>query len=158
MQIKELATVDVINRSMMLDLFRKINMKNGLLASIMVVAGLVSNATAGNYAGPTIDATKYGKEFRMGILGGEAAQDRAKCMFYADDKSAGVPIYVASYAFTMEGILGGIDYAWFGPSGYAGVYLRDPNIVKPIMTRIQPNGAMGYYSVLVAKQTRELKI
>ena len=130
--------------------------KLGFFSSIMVVAGFISSATAGNYAGPTIDATKYGfKEFRMGILGGEAAQDRQKsyaCFTPQVSKMLGVPakIFVAKdYAGTMEGILGGtIDYAWFGPSGYAGVYLRDPNIVKPIMTRIQPNGAMGYLSLI----------
>ena len=145
---------------------KEISMKKlGFLSTIAVVVGLMSNATAGDYGGPTIDASKYGfKEFRMGVLGGEAAQDRQKsyaCFTPQVSKMLGVPakIYVAKdYAGTMEGILGGtIDYAWFGPSGYAGVYLRNPNIVKPIMTRIQPNGAMGYYSVLVAKADSGIK-
>ena len=139
--------------------------KNKLLASLALIAGFSATSNAGEYRGPTIDATKYGyKEFRMGILGGEAAQDRQKsyaCFTPQVTKMLGVPakIYVAKdYAGTMEGILGGtIDYAWFGPSGYAGVYLRDKDVVKPIMTRIQPNGAMGYYSVLVARADSDIK-
>lgn len=94
----------------------------------------------------------------MGILGGENAQDRQKtyeCFTPLVSKMLGVPakIYVAKdYAGTMEGLLGKtLDYAWLGASGYAGVYLRDPEAVKPIMTRRQPNGAVGYHSVLVGR-------
>ena len=91
---------------------KEISMKKlGFLSTIAVVVGLMSNATAGDYGGPTIDASKYGfKEFRMGILGGEAAQDRQKsyaCFTPQVSKMLGVPakIYVAKdYAGTMEGI------------------------------------------------------
>ncbi|MBL6599764.1 MAG: phosphonate ABC transporter substrate-binding protein [Alphaproteobacteria bacterium] len=128
----------------------------GLLPAI-AIAGFAATAVAGEM--PTIDATKYGyKEFRMGILGGENAQDRQKtyeCFIPLISKMLGVPakIFVAKdYAGTMEGLLGKtLDYAWLGPSGYAGVYLRDPKAVKPIMTRRQPSGALGYHSVLVSR-------
>ncbi len=128
------------------------------------IATIAASALAdGNIKG--IDATKYGyKEFRMGILGGEAAQDRQKsysCFMPYVKKMLGVPakIFVAKdYAGTMEGLIGGtLDYAWLGPSGYAGVHLRNPDVVKPIMTRRQPNGAVGYYAVLVALSASGIK-
>ena len=46
---------------------------------------------------------------------------------------------------------GSLDYAWFGSSGYAGVYLEDPTAAVPILTRMQPTGDMGYYSVMVTR-------
>ncbi|MDA1309167.1 MAG: phosphonate ABC transporter substrate-binding protein [Proteobacteria bacterium] len=129
---------------------------SGLLPAI-AIAGFTATAIAGEM--PTIDATKFGyKEFRMGILGGENAQDRQKtygCFIPYVSKMLGVPakVFLAKdYAGTMEGLLGQtLDYAWLGASGYAGVYLRDKNAVKPVMTRRQPDGALGYHSVLVAR-------
>ena len=46
-------------------------------AAVVTALGVATSAMANGL--PTIDATKYGyKEFRMGILGGESAQDRQK--------------------------------------------------------------------------------
>lgn len=135
------------------------------VSAIAAAAALFVGAAQAGDGIKGIDATKYGyTEFRMGILGGEAAQDRQKsyaCFTPYVEQMIGVPakIFVAKdYAGTMEGLLGGtLDYAWLGPSGYAGVYLRDASIVKPIMTRRQPNGAVGYYSVLVARADSGIK-
>ena len=111
------------------------------VATLVVATGVATSTFADEM--PSVNATKFGyKEFRMGILGGESAQDRQKsytCFMPYVSKMLGVPakIYLAKdYAGTMEGLLE-IDYAWLGPSGYAGVYLRDPDAVKPIMTRRQ---------------------
>ena len=131
--------------------------KLGLLSIIAVVASFASSATSGEI--PTIDASKYGyKEFRMGILGGENTQDRQKqyeCFLPYMTKMFQVPakIFVAKdYAGTMEGLLGKtLDYAWLGAAGYAGVYLRDKEAVRPVMTRRSVGGALGYHSVLVAR-------
>jgi len=133
------------------------------VTAALLATGVAASAAASDM--PTIDATKFGyKEFRMGILGGENAQDRQKtysCFTPYVTKMLGVPakIFVAKdYAGTMEGLLGKtLDYAWLGPSGYAGVYLRDPNAVKPIMTRRQPTGALGYYSVMVTRADSGIK-
>lgn len=138
-------------------------LRQGLISAVAALTLGSTMAMAGDM--PTIDATKHGyKEFRMGILGGESAQDRQKtyaCFTPLVTKLLGVPakIYVAKdYAGTMEGLIGGtLDYAWLGASGYAGVYLRDNDAVKPIMTRRQPNGALGYYSVLVSRADSGIK-
>jgi phosphonate transport system substrate-binding protein len=56
------------------------------------------------------------------------------------------------YAGTMESMLGGnLDYAWFGASGYAGMHIEDPDAVRPVLTRMQPTGDTGYYSVMVTR-------
>ena len=133
------------------------------VATLVVATGVATSTFADEM--PSVNATKFGyKEFRMGILGGESAQDRQKsytCFMPYVSKMLGVPakIYLAKdYAGTMEGLLGKtLDYAWLGPSGYAGVYLRDPDAVKPIMTRRQPSGALGYHSVLVTRADSGLK-
>jgi hypothetical protein len=31
---------------------------------------------------------------------------------------------------------GNLDYTWFGSSGYAGMYLKDPTAVVPVLTRL----------------------
>ncbi|MEM6666844.1 MAG: phosphate/phosphite/phosphonate ABC transporter substrate-binding protein, partial [Pseudomonadota bacterium] len=56
------------------------------------------------------------------------------------------------YAGTMESFAGGnLDYTWFGASGYAGLYLQNPEAGEPVMTRMQPTGDTGYYSVMVTR-------
>lgn len=137
--------------------------KVNLLSAIAVVAGFATAATAADM--PSIDAKQFGyKEFRMGLLGGENAQDRQKqyeCFLPYVAKMFQVPakIFVAKdYAGTMEGLLGGtLDYAWLGASGYAGVYLRNKDAVKPVMTRRSIGGALGYHSVLVARADSGIK-
>ena len=120
-----------------------------------------SNAFAGgHYEGPKMDLNAMtGKtSFNLGHLGDEAAQDiiaRNQCLDYYVESAFGVPAKTFTfkdYAGTMQSMLGGnLDWTWFGASGYAGMYLEDPTAVVPIMTRMQPTGDLGYYSVMVAR-------
>ena len=98
------------------------------------------------------------EEFRVGLLGGENEQDRLQntaCMKERFEALLGVPVKVfpaADYAGVIEGLLGGtLDYAYLGSSGFAAVYLENPDAVTPILTRRQTDGAVGYYSVLVSR-------
>lgn len=96
--------------------------------------------------------------FRIGILGGENEQDRLRkyqCLEERFENLLGVNTKLfpaGDFSGTMEGILGGnLDYAWFGPAGYAGVYLEDPNAVEPILSRVQSNGSKGYHSIMLSR-------
>ncbi|MEO1651190.1 MAG: phosphate/phosphite/phosphonate ABC transporter substrate-binding protein, partial [Pseudomonadota bacterium] len=94
----------------------------------------------------------------------EAAQDlltRNQCLKDYVEAAFGVPAKMFTfkdYAGTMESMLGGnLDYTWFGSSGYAGMYLENPDAVVPVMTRMQPTGDTGYYSVMVARADSGIK-
>jgi phosphonate transport system substrate-binding protein len=107
---------------------------------------------------------KSSPKFRIGFLGDEAAQDlltRNQCLKDYVEAAFGVPAKMFTfkdYAGTMESMLGGnLDYAWFGSSGYAGIYLENPDAVVPVMTRMQPTGDTGYYSVMVARADSGIK-
>lgn len=93
-------------------------------------------------------------EFRIGILGGENASDRLRSNACIEEKTEallGVPTKLfapADYNGVIEGLLGGnLDLAWLGASGYAKVYLTDPNAVEPVLTKINTDGSFGYYSI-----------
>ena len=69
-------------------------------------------------------------EFRIGILGGENAQDRMtnnECFRQKAEDLLGVPSKIfapADYDGVIQGLLGGtIDMAWLGASGYAKTYI-----------------------------------
>lgn len=108
------------------------------------------------YEGPTFDLSGIQDEFRIGLLGDEAVQDimsRNECLVGYVEAAYNVPAKMYTFkdcAGTMESFVGGnLDYTWFGSSGYAGLYLQDPEVGEPIMTRMQPTGDTGYYSVMV---------
>jgi phosphonate transport system substrate-binding protein len=138
-------------------------MINNLVRSIIACSFLFVSANAyawdvSGYKGPTMDLSKYQPEMRLGFLGDESAQDIIKnnaCLKEYAEVAYGVPAKIYTfkdYAGTMESMLGGsLDYAWFGSSGYAGIYLEDPTATVPILTRMQPTGDMGYYSVMVTR-------
>ena len=137
-------------------------------ARIATFVGAVALATsafaAKKYEGPTMDFSKVQKEFRIGFLGDEAAQDiiaRNTVPQGLHRSRLQVPAKMFTfkdYAGTMESMLGGnLDYAWFGSSGYAGMYLKDPKAVVPVLTRMQPTGDTGYYSVMVARKDSGIK-
>lgn len=98
------------------------------------------------------------KEFRIGILGGENEADRLRnyqCLSDHLKKEFGfekVSLFpAADYDGVIQGLLGGtLDFAELGASGYAGVYLKDPKAVTPILTTQQTDGATGYYSIGLA--------
>ncbi len=100
------------------------------------------------------------KEFRIGILGGENEADRLRnfqCMVDRLPEVLGVEkvslFPAADYDGVIQGLLGGtLDYAELGASGYAKVYLENPEAVEPILTTVQTDGSTGYYSVMVARK------
>ena len=96
--------------------------------------------------------------FRYGILGGENEADRLtnyECFKENLSKKLGVPVelYPASdYAGVMQGLLAGtLDAAGLGSSGYAGIYLENPDAVTPLVTQKQTDESTGYYSVLYVR-------
>ncbi|WP_281995919.1 phosphonate ABC transporter substrate-binding protein [Ruegeria faecimaris] len=98
-------------------------------------------------------------EFRIGILGGENAQDRMsknECLREYTEELLGVPTKLfapADYNGVIQGLLGGtIDVAWLGASGYAKTYLSDPEAVEPVLVKVNTDGGYGYYSVGFARK------
>ncbi len=98
-------------------------------------------------------------EFRIGLLGGENAQDRLnnnECLRAKTEEVLGVPTKLfapADYNGVIQGLLGGtIDMAWLGASGYAKTYLSDPEAVEPILVKVNVDGGYGYYSIGFARK------
>jgi len=98
-------------------------------------------------------------EFRIGVLGGENAQDRMnsyECLRQKTEDLLGVETKVfapADYNGVIQGLLGGtIDMAWLGASGYAKTFLSDPEAVEPILVKVNVDGGYGYYSVGFARK------
>ena len=134
---------------------------NRMIARVAAAFAATTVATAAyavDYKGPTFDLSSVQPEFRIGFLGDEAAQDiiaRNECLVEYVEAAYGVPAKMFTfkdYAGTLL-ILSGCNvyYTWFGASGYAGLYLQNPDIGEPIMTRMQPTGDTGYYSVMVTR-------
>ncbi len=103
-------------------------------------------------------------EFRIGILGGENASDRLRsneCLKVQAEELLGVPVKLfapADYNGVIEGLLGGnLDMAWLGASGYAKVYLTNPDAVEPVLTKINKDGSFGYYSIGFARVDSGIK-
>jgi phosphonate transport system substrate-binding protein len=99
------------------------------------------------------------KEFNIGILGGENAQDRLnsnECFRAKMEEALGVPVKIftpADYDGVVQGLLGGtLDYAWLGASAYAKVYLTDPEAVEVKLTKQNVDGSTGYYSIGFARK------
>lgn len=102
---------------------------------------------------PIAGAAQEIKQFNIGILGGENAQDRmnsSECYRVAIEEALGVPVKVftpADYDGVIQGLLGGtLDMAWLGASGYAKIYLTDPEAVTPVLTKQNVDGSTGYYA------------
>ncbi|WP_120634388.1 phosphonate ABC transporter substrate-binding protein [Ruegeria sp. EL01] len=98
-------------------------------------------------------------EFRIGILGGENAQDRMnnnECLREYTEEALGVETKLfapADYNGVIQGLLGGtIDMAWLGASGYAKTYLSDPEAVEPVLVKVNTDGGYGYYSIGFARK------
>ena len=98
-------------------------------------------------------------EFRIGILGGENAQDRLnnhECLKTYTEEALGVPVKLfapADYDGVIQGLLGGtLDMAWLGASGYAKIYLDDPEAVTPVLVKVNVDGSIGYHSIGFARK------
>lgn len=119
----------------------------------LLAAALVTTALTGMAQAEEI------KEFNIGILGGENAQDRMNaysCLGDYAEEALGVPVKLfapADYNGVMQGLLGGtIDMAWLGASSYAGVYIQDPEAVEPVLIKINLDGSYGYHSIGFARK------
>jgi len=120
----------------------------------MLQAAVALVALAGSAAAADV------KEFRIGILGGENEADRLrnfKCVqdelpaVLGVDKVSLFP--AADYDGVIQGLLGGtLDEAELGASGYAKIYLTNPDVVSPVLTTVQTDGSTGYYSIMVARK------
>jgi phosphonate transport system substrate-binding protein len=122
----------------------------------LVLAGAVAAVAL---AGAAQAEEKKIEEFRIGLLGGENAQDRLRsneCLREKTEELLGVPtkLYApADYNGVIEGLLGGnLDLAWLGASGYAKVYLTEPDAVEPVLVKINTDGSFGYHSFAFARK------
>ena len=122
-------------------------MKNLILAALATTA-LTSPVLANDIT-----------EFRIGILGGENAQDRLnsnECLRAKTEELLGVETKLfapADYDGVIQGLLGGtIDMAWLGASAYAKTYLSDPEAVEPVLVKVNVDGGYGYYSIGFARK------
>jgi phosphonate transport system substrate-binding protein len=99
------------------------------------------------------------KEFRIGILGGENAQDRLnsyECLRAYTQDALGVETKLfapADYAGVIQGLVGGtLDFAWLGASSYAATYLQDADAVEPVLIKVNVDGSIGYHSIGFARK------
>ncbi|MDM7458484.1 MAG: phosphonate ABC transporter substrate-binding protein [Paracoccus sp. (in: a-proteobacteria)] len=97
-------------------------------------------------------------EFRIGLLGGENAQDRLasnECLRSYAEEALGVPTRLftpADYNGVIQGLLGGsLDMAWLGASAYAAVYVADENAVEPVLVKTNLDGGYTYHSIGFAR-------
>ncbi|MDT1062167.1 phosphonate ABC transporter substrate-binding protein [Paracoccus sp. CPCC 101403] len=108
---------------------------------------------------PQLAAAQEIKEFRIGVLGGENAQERMtnnECLRKHTEELLGVPVRIftpADYDGVIQGLLGGtLDAAILGASGYAKAYLTDPEAVEPVLVKTNLDGASDYFSVGFARK------
>lgn len=124
------------------------------IATILLAsAALAATAIAPAYAQDKIT------EFRIGILGGENAQDRLtshECLKSYSAEALGVEVKLftpADYDGVIQGLLGGsLDMAWLGASGYAKAFLTDPEAVEPVLVKTNADGSFSYHSIGFARK------
>jgi phosphonate transport system substrate-binding protein len=119
----------------------------------LIAAALMTTALSGTAMAQEIT------EFRIGLLGGENAQDRLnsnECLRKYTEEALGVPTKLfapADYNGVIQGLLGGtLDMAWMGASGYAAVFIQDPEAVEPVLVKINLDGSYGYHSIGFARK------
>ena len=123
-------------------------MKKTLALALAATTALSSAASA-----------EESSEFRIGILGGENAQDRLTAYGCLQDYTAealGVDVKLfapADYAGVIQGLVGGtLDMAWLGASSYAATYLQNPDAVEPVLVKVNLDGSIGYHSIGFARK------
>lgn len=96
--------------------------------------------------------------FRIGILGGALGEAQLRafaCLDRLVEQKMKVPVELhtsPNYVGVMQGLLDGkLDAAGLGAASYAGVYLRDPDAVEPLVTVEQLDGSLGYHSVVFVR-------
>ncbi|WP_147107414.1 phosphonate ABC transporter substrate-binding protein [Tateyamaria sp. syn59] len=118
----------------------------------IIAAALATTALVGTASAEGIT------EFRIGLLGGENAQDRLnsnECLRAYTEEALGVETKLfapADYAGVIQGLVGGtLDMAWLGASAYAATYLQNPDAVEPVLVKINLDGSYGYHSIGFAR-------
>jgi phosphonate transport system substrate-binding protein len=118
----------------------------------LIAAALATTALAGPVSAEGIT------EFRIGLLGGENAQDRLasnECFREYTEELLGVPTRLftaADYNGVIQGLIGGtLDMAWLGASAYAAVYVEDPEAVEPVLVKTNLDGSFTYHSIGFAR-------
>ena len=98
-------------------------------------------------------------ELNVGLLGGENEADRLKnneCWRKYLEKKLNIPINffpASDYAGVIHGLLGKtLDYASIGASGYAAIYIEQPNAVEPLITIRELDGSIGYKSAMYVRK------
>jgi len=130
-----------------------------MFKKLLLATAAVAAVAAGSVSAQAQDV------FRIGILGGENEADRLRnfqCLVDQLPEAIGVKevklFPAADYDGTIQGLLGGtLDYAELGASGYAKVYLSDPEAVDPVLTTVQTDGATGYFSIMLARKDSGIK-
>ncbi|MCD1626021.1 MAG: phosphonate ABC transporter substrate-binding protein [Paracoccaceae bacterium] len=119
-----------------------------LIAAMVATTALISPAIAQEQI----------TEFRIGLLGGENAQDRLasnECLRAYTEEALGVPTKLftaADYNGVIQGLIGGtLDMAWLGASAYAAVYLENPDAVTPVLVKTNLDGSFTYHSIGFAR-------
>lgn len=119
----------------------------------IIAAALATTALAGPVAAEGIT------EFRIGLLGGENAQDRLtnnECLRAYTEEALGVETKLfapADYAGVIQGLVGGtLDMAWLGASSYAATFLQNADAVEPVLVKINLDGSYGYHSIGFARK------
>lgn len=120
-----------------------------------LIAALLTSAAL---AAPAFAQDKI-SEFRIGILGGENAQDRLasnECLRNYAQEALGVDVKLftpADYDGVIQGLVGGsLDMAWLGASAYAKAYLTDPEAVEPVLVKTNLDGSFTYHSIGFARK------
>jgi phosphonate transport system substrate-binding protein len=118
------------------------------MKKLIAAALATTSLTGAAFADDTIN------EFRIGILGGENAQDRMnsyECLRAYTEEELGVETKLfapADYNGVIQGLLGGtLDMAWMGASSYAAIFIQDENAVEPVLVKINLDGSYGYQSI-----------
>ncbi len=100
---------------------------------------------------------------RIGLLGGENEADRIKnyeCWRVYLENNLKIPVKffpASDYAGVIHGLLGGfLDYASIGASGYAAIFIENPDIVEPILTVKENDGSKGYKAAMYVKKSSEI--
>ncbi len=120
---------------------------------------LTSTAAVGLMVGALSASAQEITEFRIGVLGGENAQDRMtsnECVRAYVQDLLGVETKLftpADYDGVIQGLLGGtIDMAWLGASAYAKAYLTDPEAVDVVLVKTNLDGSFSYHSIGFARK------
>ena len=101
--------------------------------------------------------------FRVGLLGGENESDRLRnneCFRAAMEERLGVPVELfpaPDYAGVIQGLVAGqLDYAFLGASGYAAIYLQDPEAVDVMFVSAESDGSLGYVAPMYVRADSDI--